>query len=163
MDLAYLQRTQTQIVTYNRNAIAELVRRGYKTRHIAIIMGCHEDTAARLIKQMQDVEPTLKFLTTEQKKRMYVLDKCLRLKPLCIKWCSNDYYFITLLRFLLVPKDIIKAIYKAAPQIQVAQACKEVAPKLKSLDFHLLEITSEEYELFVFACYRVINDPTKWR
>ena len=150
-------------ITYNKNAIVELAARGYHPRHISIIMGCHEDTACRILKNSESIEPTLKFLSLEQKKRMYVLDKCLRLRPLCMKWCSNDYYFITLLRFLLIPKETIKAIYKSAPQAQVAQACKEVAPKLKLLDFHLLDITSEEYELFVAACYRVINDPTKWR
>lgn len=151
------------IIKYNRNAIAELTNRNYKARHIAIIMGCHEDIAASLMRTTTEEEPTLRFLTTDQKKRMYVLDKCLRQKPLCMKWNSNDYYFITLLRFLLVPKDTIKEMYKAAPQAQVAQACKEKSPKLQDLDFHLLDINSEEYQMFVLACYRIINDPTKWR
>ena len=148
---------------YNRNAIAELVERGYHNRHIAIIMGCHEDTIAVVRKTIYKFEPTLKFLSTEQKKRMLVLDKLMRLKPLELKWGSNDYYYITILRFLLVPKETIKSLYKAAPQQQVAMACRELAPKLQELDYKLLSVTSEEYELFVHACYCIIGDPTKWK
>lgn len=148
---------------YNRNAIAELLRRGYHSRHIAIVFECNEKSLQLVCKTMEEVEPTLRFLSIEQKKRLYVLDKCLRLKPLGHKWSSNEYYYITLLRFLLVPKETIKTIYKTAPQRQVAIACRELAPKLKELDYRLLGVTSEEYELFVRACYNLTGDPTKWK
>lgn len=148
---------------YNKNAIVELCNRGYHNRHIAIVMGCGEDTIARIRKQKESIEPTLKFLSVEQKQRLLVLDKLLRLKPLEQKWSSNDYYYITILKFLLIPREQIYSIYKHAPQNRVAQAHRELAPKLQELDYTLLGITSEEYKQFIIGCYKVIGDPAKWK
>lgn len=148
---------------YNKNAIAELCNRGYHNRHIAIVMGCIEETIERVRKEKDFIEPTLKFLSIEQKQRLFVLDKMLQLKPLEKKWGSNDYYYITILKFLLIPREQIYEIYKRAPLKHVAQAHREKAPKLQLLDYTLLGVTSEEYKQFIIGCYKVIGDPTKWK
>ena len=148
---------------YNKNAIVELSNRGYHNRHIAIVMSCVEDTVARTLKERDFIEPTLKFLSFEQKQRLLVLDKLLRLKPLGKKWCSDDYYYITILKFLLVPREQIYSIYKHAPQNRVAQAHRELAPKLQLLNYTLLGVNSEEYKQFIIGCYKVIGQPSKWK
>lgn len=150
-------------IRYNKNAIVELYNRGYHNRHIAIVMGCVEDTVARIIKEKDNIEPTLKFLAFEQKQRLYVLDKMLQLKPLEKKWGSNDYYYITILKFLLIPREQIYDIYKHAPLKHVAQAHREKTPILQLLDYTLLNITSEEYKQFIVGCYKIIGDSTKWK
>lgn len=148
---------------YNRNAIAELIERGYHNRHIAIVMGSCEDAIVKAKKTMQNVEPTLQFLTHTQKQRLLVLDRLLELKkPIEVKWGSNDYYYITILKFLLVPRTTIVNIYKHAPQAQVARAYKKSAPMFSSFDYTLLGVNSEEWFEFVAACYKIIGDSTKW-
>lgn len=149
--------------TINRCAIAELVNRGYHNRHVAIVMGCSEDMVLRIKKEEGIVEPTLKFLTHEQKQRLLVVDKLLELKPVSRKWCSNDYYYITILKFLLVPREAIYEIYKGAPMRQKAMAHKENAPLLKKFDYTCLGVNSEEWGLFVIECYKILGAPDKWK
>ena len=147
---------------YNYNAIAELLARGYHNRHIAIVMNCHEDSVLRISKVLDKTEPTLKFLTRQQKQRLFVLDKLLELKPITLKWSSNDYYYITILRFLLVPREKIMTMYKGAPQIQVSRAYRKNVPVFSLFDYTTIGVNSEEWFEFVSSCYRMIGDPTRW-
>ena len=126
-------------------------------------MNAAEDTIYRALKTKDAVEPSMAFIKKEQKQRLYVLDKLLALKPVSKRWGSNDYYYITILKFLLIPRETIYEMYKAAPQRQKAQAHKEKAPILQKFDYSCLGINSEEWELFVQACYKVIADPSKWK
>ena len=139
-----------------------LKEQGYHNRHICIIMNCHEQELRQMLKSPA-IESTLKFITPEEKIRLYVLDKILQLKPVSLKWCSDDYYYITILKFLLVPRETIYLIYKSAPHIPVAQAHKEKSPIFQPFDYAKLNISLSEYKLFVQACYKYINDPTMWR
>ena len=147
---------------HNKNAIVELHNRGYHNRHIAIIMGASENTIHRILKAKDEIEPTLQFLKREQKQRLFVLDKLLALKPVSPRWCSNDYYYITILKFLLIPRETIYQTYKAAPQRQKAQAYRENSPQLKKFDYSCLGVNSEEWGLFVLECYKILGDPLKW-
>lgn len=139
-----------------------LAGRGYKIRHIAIIMK-RTDREINLFLSNPCLESTLKFMTQEQKTILYVINKLLQLKPISQQWCSDDYYYITILKFLLVPRETIYEIYKRAPRIQVARAHKEKSPFFRPFDYTKLGITLDEYKTFVNACYHYINDPTKWR
>ena len=105
----------------------------------------------------------MKFLTIEQKQRWYVLQKLLALKPVSPRWSNDDYYYISILKFLLVPRETVYDIYKHAPLKSVAKAYKEKSPFFKKFDYSLLGVTSDEYKNFVLGCYHIINDPTKWR
>ena len=138
------------------------MQRGYHNRHIAIIMGCSEETIFRIKKTISHTEPTLKFLNFKQKQRFLVLDKILQLKPIGAKWCSDDYYYITILKFLLIPRTEVVKIYKHAPQAQVAQAYKKSNPMLSAFDYTKIGVNSEEWFEFVSACYKIIVDSTKW-
>ena len=147
---------------YCASTAIALKEQGYLTRYICIIMNCDYKQALHMLKAPH-TESTLKFITTEEKVRLYVLNKILQLKPVSQKWCSDDYYYITMLKFLLIPRETIYSIYKSAPRIPVAQAHKEKSPIFKPFDYTKLGITLNEYKLFVSACYKYINDPTEWR
>ena len=146
----------------NYNTIHYLLEQGYKPRHVAIVMNCVEHTVKNIRKTKEVIEITNKFMTKEEKQRLFVLNKFLQLKPIESKLSSNNYYFITVLKFLMIPRDTVVDIYKFAPQKYVAQAYKEKAPKFQQLDYKLLGITQEEYNLFVLASYNVIGDVLNW-
>lgn len=146
---------------YNSNAIIELYKRGYHKKHIAIIMGCKECTVEWNLKNAIISEGSLKYLTDAQKHTLFVFDKIFIKKPISTKWDSNCYFHITILKFLSMPKNDIKEIYKFAPQKNVAQACHEKAPKLSSFDYNSLGVTSEEWRDFVRSCYIFIGDIEK--
>jgi hypothetical protein len=148
--------------TYNPCTIQYLHEQGYHPRHIAIVIGCCEDHAALLVKD-NNVESTFKFATTEEKKRLYVLDKFLQIRRMAQKWCSDDYYYITILRFLLVPRDTIYSLYRGIPHKYYSNAYKEKSPIFVPFDYTLLNITAEEYKLFVASCYNILGKPEKWR
>lgn len=147
----------------NKNAVMELYNRGYQSRHIAIVMGCKKSTLFNVTRVKQITEPTLKFLNKQQKQRLFVLDKLLELKLVSTKWCSNDYYYITILRFLHIPKDTIRNMYKSAPQVPLARALREKSPYLGQFDYTVLGINSEEWFEFVAASYKVMRDSDRWR
>ena len=147
----------------NYNTVKYLRDNNYHPRHIAIILHCSESGLYKVKIENRCAESTNKFMTKEERQRMYVLNKFLQLKPIEPKWSSNNYYFITVLKFLLIPRDTVVDIFKFAPLKYVAQAYKERAPKLKLLDYTLLSVNEEEYKLFMAACYNVIGDPLKWR
>ena len=126
-------------------------------------MGATEKTIKKIIKNLDNVEPTLKFLNYEQKQALMVLERILQLKPTGLKWSSNEYYFITILKFLLVPRTTIYDMYKSAPLVQVAQAYHELAPKFQLFNYQTLGITLDEYKVFVRNCYNLISDKSKWR
>jgi hypothetical protein len=148
---------------YNYSTIAELGERGYHIRHIAIVIGCVEDTVRKVLKKSNSIEHTLKFITYEQKQRLLVLDKLLQLKPVRPKWSSDDYHYVSILKFLLVPRETIYELYKHAPMEQLAKAHRQLSPKFKLFDYTCIGITSEEWNLFVASCYFIIGDITKWR
>lgn len=136
---------------------------GYTRRHICIIMDCSPPVYNVFRKSSESVEPTLKFMTEEQKTRMYVLQKFLQLKPVSPKWDSNEYYYVTILQFLRVPKDYLRTLYKSAPRAQLAQALRQKTPSFQKFNYAALGITLDEYRLFVAACYHVIGDFTEMR
>jgi hypothetical protein len=126
-------------------------------------MGCEKKVPLRLIKQISAIEPNLKFITKEQKQRMFVLDKLLESKAVDVKWGSQTYYHVTILKFLQLPKEYIKTIYPRAPIKSFSQAIKEKSPFLKLFDYTALGINSEEWQNFVLSCYKYINDFDKIR
>ena len=147
----------------NGNAIIELLNRGYSVKHVCIILGCIDKYIWPILKYKERFEPTIKFLTQEQKQSMYVLDTFLELKPASLKWDKNCYYHITILKYLGVPRDVIYDLYKSAPLRQVALAHKERYPIFQSFDFHCFGLTAAEYESFVRGCYIQLKNPEKWR
>lgn len=142
--------------------ILALAEQGYKLRHIAIITRRKEKDIKPILTN-PTIESTLKFITEEQKTILYVINKILQLKPVSQRWCSDDYYYITILKLLQVPREVVYDIYKKAPRVQVARAYKEKSPFFQPFNFTKLDITLDEYKVFVNACYYYINDPTKWR
>ena len=149
---------------FNRNAVIELHYRGYRPRHIAIVMGCSERVVERLVNTNEGQhEPGLDFLTQEQKQRLYVLDKLLILQRLTPKFVNYDYCYITILKFLQVPRETVYNLYKNCPIRRVANAYKEKAPFLQQFEFEQLGINSEEWGVFVCACYKILCDPEKWK
>lgn len=148
--------------TFNPSTALYLHEQGYHPKHIAIVLGCCVDRAAILIKD-DNIEKTFKFATPEEKKRLFVLDKFLQLKRMAPKWCSDDYYYITILRFLLVPRDVIYGMYRGTTHRYYSNAFKEKYPMLSSFDYSLLNVTAEEYKLFVASCYNILGSSDKWR
>lgn len=148
--------------TYNVSTARYLYEQGYHPRHIAIVLGCCEDRAAILVKE-NNIESTFKFATTDEKKRLYVLNKFLQLKRMAPKWCSDDYYYITILKFLLTPRDVIYDMYRGTPHRYYSNAYKEKSPFFAPFDYSLLGVTAEEYRLFVASCYNILGKPDKWR
>lgn len=143
------------------STIKYLKEQGYRKMYIAIVMGIPALGYSYKIKELEYVESTNKFMTKEQKIRLYVLNKFLQLKPVCVKWDSNDYYYVTILNFLQIPHDTIRSIYKHAPTIPLAKALKTYSPRFQDFNYSLLDITLEEYKLFVTSCYHFIGDFTK--
>ena len=149
---------------YNRNAIIELHNRNYNTVQIAIVMGCCEEVVSEVLKHNEEqYESTLDFLTLEQRQRLYVLDKLLLLRRKTKKFVNYDYCYITILKFLRIPREVLYDLYKNSPIRRVANAHRERSPLLQQFDYELLGANSEEWHLFVCACYKIIGDPAKWR
>ena len=128
-------------------------------------MGSCEDRTELLLREvdLSSIEPTLKFLTEEQKQRLYVLDKLLTLRRQTKKFVNYDYCYITILKFLQVPREIIYDFYSNCSIRRVANAYRERSPLLKQFDYTLLGINSEEWLNFQCSCYEIIGDVTKWR
>lgn len=146
---------------YNHNVVFALLERGYSIKQTAIIVGCCKDSIYK-IKSMPNIEPSLKYITHEQKQRWYVLNKLLELKPISNKWSHKDYVYITILKFLQIPRDVIYKIYSYAPLHQVANAYKEKSPLLKEFSYADKKINSEEWQNFVLSCYNILHYPEKW-
>lgn len=105
-----------------------------------------------MVKSPRPYIPSIDTANKEQLTRKYVVDRILELRAIpTMGFTDQDKCYIKLLLYCLVDKEVICKMYHTISKYKMAQVFRSDKYKKEDFDPTLIDLTQDEYNLFLAA------------